>query len=350
MTTTTPSTLIEFHIIQSFPVTCLNRDDVGAPKSAKVGGVTRARVSSQCWKRQVRLALHAAGVKTGTRTKQAQRVFAQALKSVGATDEQAEELGTLFASSLTKDTLLFISESESKALAAYAKENDFDPDKVQVKEVAKVVKKAFNPAVDALDIALFGRMVAQDADLKVEACASFNHALSTHEASNEIDFFTALDDLAEDQGSSHLGSLEFNSATYYRYVALDVTQLRTYLDEEQAKEAIAQFTRALYTAVPEARQNTMAGRSDWHFARVLVRQGQPLGVCFDEPVRPALGGGGYNKPSAMKVKTFLEEKEEFAGEEIFAKKAQYDCFAGKDAQGNKGITIPDLITALQSHV
>ena len=61
---------IEFHILQSFPVTCLNRDDVGAPKSAMVGGVTRARVSSQCWKRQVRMELQKLGVKTALRTKQ----------------------------------------------------------------------------------------------------------------------------------------------------------------------------------------------------------------------------------------------------------------------------------------
>ena len=49
---------IEFHILQSFPVTCLNRDDVGAPKTAMIGGSLRARVSSQCWKRQIRLTMH----------------------------------------------------------------------------------------------------------------------------------------------------------------------------------------------------------------------------------------------------------------------------------------------------
>jgi CRISPR system Cascade subunit CasC len=44
---------VEYHILQAFPVSCLNRDDVGAPKTAMVGGTQRARVSSQCWKRQV---------------------------------------------------------------------------------------------------------------------------------------------------------------------------------------------------------------------------------------------------------------------------------------------------------
>ena len=60
--------VIEFHILQSFPVSCLNRDDVGAPKTVVIGGVERLRVSSQCWKRSVRLALHEQGVKLGIRT------------------------------------------------------------------------------------------------------------------------------------------------------------------------------------------------------------------------------------------------------------------------------------------
>ena len=60
---------VEYHILQSFPVTCLNRDDVGAPKTAIVGGVERGRISSQCWKRQVRLALREQGVRIAVRTK-----------------------------------------------------------------------------------------------------------------------------------------------------------------------------------------------------------------------------------------------------------------------------------------
>jgi len=47
--------LIELHILQSFPVSCLNRDDVGSPKSAVFGGITRAMLSSQSIKRAFRL-------------------------------------------------------------------------------------------------------------------------------------------------------------------------------------------------------------------------------------------------------------------------------------------------------
>ena len=88
------NTLIEFHILQSFPVTCLNRDDVGAPKSARVGGVTRARVSSQCWKRAVRMAMRDfSGVELGTRTKMLSDLITEACKELGADEAQARSCG-----------------------------------------------------------------------------------------------------------------------------------------------------------------------------------------------------------------------------------------------------------------
>ena len=119
------SIFIEFHILQSFPVTCLNRDDVGAPKSAIVGGVPRARVSSQCWKRQVRLSLHDLGVNLGIRTKQLGVLISQACERLGAESEKANQCGEIIASSLAKDTLLFVSTSEIERLASYAKEKNF---------------------------------------------------------------------------------------------------------------------------------------------------------------------------------------------------------------------------------
>ena len=74
---------IEFHILQSFPVSCLNRDDVGSPKTAVIGGVTRARVSSQCWKRAVRLSLRDLGVKLGLRTKKIEQTLTEILINKG---------------------------------------------------------------------------------------------------------------------------------------------------------------------------------------------------------------------------------------------------------------------------
>jgi len=341
MSNTYTNTRIEFHILQSFPVTCLNRDDVGAPKTAIVGGVTRARVSSQCWKRQVRLAMQEFGVKLAARTKHVEAMFVKACREAGADEASAKACGKKIADQLIDDTLLFISGTEAKAFADYAKEQGFDDAKLKDKDLAKVAKKAINPAVDSLDIALFGRMVAKAADMNVEAAASFAHAISTHKVSNEVEFFTALDDLPTESGSAHMGSLEFNSATYYRYVSLDLGQLAQAMGEDDLKKAVAAFTHALYVAVPSARQATQSGASPWEFARVQVRKGQRLQVPFETAVKAK--EGGYLQPSIETLKGYLDKKEKLSGS-LFGKLASYD---GGDEEN---FSIDDLVAALQSHV
>jgi len=340
MTNPYTNTRIEYHILQSFPVTCLNRDDVGAPKSAMVGGVPRARVSSQCWKRQVRLAMQEFGIKLGVRTKKAEEIFVKACLEAGASEDTAAACGAKMATQLTDDTLLFVSETEAAAFAAYAAENDFDESKIKDKELAKVAKKALNPAEDALDIALFGRMVAKAAGMNVEAAASFSHAISTHKVSNEVEFFTALDDRQDEPGSAHMGSLEFNSATYYRYISLDLGQLAQTMGEGDLTQAVEAFTKALFVAVPSARQTTQSGASPWEFARVLVRKGQRLQVPFETAVKAR--EGGYLNASIDGLKGYLDKKEKLAGS-LFGKQAAYDW--GED----DNYSIDNLISDLQKH-
>ena len=341
MHNTYTNTRIEFHILQSFPVTCLNRDDVGAPKTAIIGGVSRARVSSQCWKRQVRLAMQDFGIKLASRTKKSEELFVKACLAAGADEASAQACGKKIADQLIDDTLLFISDTEANAFAAYAREQGFDDAKLKDKDLAKVAKKALNPAIDALDIALFGRMVAKAADMNVQAAASFAHAISTHKVSNEVEFFTALDDLQTEPGSAHMGSLEFNSATYYRYISLDLGQLAQSLDGDDLKKAIEAFTKALFVAVPSARQTTQSGASLWEFARVQVRTGQRLQVPFETAIKGK--EGGYLQPSIDALQGYLNKKEKLSGS-LFGKLASYDW--GED----ESFSIDDLVEALQSHV
>lgn len=140
MTTPFRNTRIEFHILQSFPVTCLNRDDVGAPKSAIVGGVSRARVSSQCWKRQcvwrclILVFVSGCVVKTAS-------LLANACRALGASEEQATGCGEAMAAFFSDDTLLFLSEAEAAAFAAYAQGKDFDAASLKDKELVKVAKR-----------------------------------------------------------------------------------------------------------------------------------------------------------------------------------------------------------------
>lgn len=337
---------VEFHILQSFPVTCLNRDDVGAPKSAMVGGTSRARVSSQCWKRQVRLALHEMGLPQGTRTKLIADLIAAECRVQGATEEQAKTCGQKIERIFIKkpegdgkgkkakpeedsdadtspektDTLLFLSPTEVTMIANALKEKDFDPDvlitqkdvKKQAKELAELIgKPKLDYATDGIDIALFGRMVAQAASMNVEASASFAHAISTHRVSNEVEFFTALDDNKEDQSSAHMGSLEFNSATYYRYVSLDLGQLWTNLAGSNLAESVEAFTKALFIAIPTARQTTMSGASPWDFARISVRKGQRLQVPFEKAVRHE--NGSMLEPSITTLTAYLHRQKKLWG-------------------------------------
>jgi len=331
---------VEFHILQSFPVTCLNRDDVGAPKTAIVGGVQRARVSSQAWKRPVRMAMHEFGAKLGIRTKHVASTIKQACLDLGASEELAKTCGEMITTYLSKDTLLFFTMTEAKAFAEYAREQDFDAKNLKDKAVHKVAKKALNPAVDGIDIALFGRMVAQAADLNIEAAASFSHAISTHKVSNEVEFFTALDDLATEPGSAHMGSLEFNSATYYRYVSLDLGQLCQTLAGQNLPDAVENFTKALFVAVPTARQTTQSGASPWEFAKILVRKGQRLQVPFETAIKAK--DGGFIQPSINAMTDYLAKQEKLHGS-LFGKQAEYTY--GQDDSFN----IDDLITELKQH-
>ncbi|MBB3062815.1 CRISPR system Cascade subunit CasC [Microbulbifer rhizosphaerae] len=281
------------------------------------------------------------GIKLGIRTKKAEEIFVKACREAGANEEQAAVCGTKIAAQLIDDTLLFVSETEAAAFAAYAAERGFDDSKIKDKELAKVAKKALNPAEDALDIALFGRMVAKAAEMNVEAAASFSHAISTHKVSNEVEFFTALDDRQDEPGSAHMGSLEFNSATYYRYISLDLGQLAQTMGEFDLKKAIEAFTKALFVAVPNARQTTQSGASPWEFARVMVRKGQRLQVPFETSVKAC--EGGYLQPSIENLKNYLEKKEKLAGS-LFGKLAAYDWGEDED------FSIDALVESLQSHV
>lgn len=366
---------IEYHILQFFPVTCLNRDDVGAPKTAVIGGSTRARVSSQCWKRQIRLTMHALGATHGSRTKLISPLIAAACKEYGATEEQAKACGDKFEQVFIKqketkkakkgkdgedtgdsseasdqdktDTLLFLSPREAALIATTFKEKCFEPEAVitqkdakkQAKEVAKLLSPFFK-TTDALDIALFGRMVAQAAELNIEAAASFAHAISTHRVSNEVEFFTALDDKQNDPGAAHMGSLEFNSATYYRYVSLDLGQLWQTLAGHDLPQAVELFTKALFQAVPAARQTTLSGASSWEYAKVLVRNGQRLQVPFETAVKAK--DGGFLQPSKEALNSYLATKEQMFGS-LFGKLGEYTW--GEDM----AFSIDDLIEALKKH-
>ena len=313
--------LIELHIIQSFPVSCLNRDDVGSPKSATFGGVQRARISSQSLKRAVRLlAREDSTAFNGIRSRFLLEPFTKALIEAGLDEKGAAEKAKLICEAFSTidkknpdqvTTAVFLSPDEIRQVAKAV---------VEGKEPKQAIKKV--DRLDAADIALFGRMVANDASVNVEGAALFSHALSTHSASNEIDFFSSVDDLksdAEDSGASMIGTLEFNSATYYRYTAINLDQFSDEknlgkLTPEQRKEILKDFIRATLTAIPGARRNSMnAATLPFEVLGIRKSKGQPLQLvnAFEEPVKA--NGKGLQASSLAAMKSHLESLEKTWG-------------------------------------
>lgn len=293
--------LIELHILQSYPVSCLNRDDVGSPKSAVFGGVTRSRISSQCLKRSTRLfAREEAPNFKGIRTRYLKARFRDALLQAGIEEEkadlQAEELCGLFSKTDSKNkekvtTAVYLSPGEIEQIA-----NQLAQD-VPPKKAIKSVQR-----LDAADIALFGRMVANDPSLNIEGAAMFSHALTTHKSANEVDFYTAVDDAnpnEEDAGAGMMGTLEYSSGTFYRYAAINLDLLfderhLAALDPEDRKAVVECFIKSVLMSLPNARQNSMNAHTlPFEVLAVFKESGQPIQLvnAFEKPISPSHGGG-----------------------------------------------------------
>lgn len=295
---------LELHIIQSVPVACLNRDDLNSPKTAVFGGVQRARVSSQSWKRAIREMAKEITPQhfKGERTRLMFEPLFKEMKAAGLSDPDAEEgakkiidalvkLDTKSTDKVKSTTLYFMSPLELQTLAkAYA----------ETKDVKKTLKSVDAKSLkDAADISIFGRMVANDHSLTVEAVSMFSHALSTHKVDNEIDFFAAVDDLQpkEESGAGMTSTLEFNSATYYRFAALNLDMLADAehlgsMTKEERQDVVRTFVEATIKAIPRARKNTMNGNTLPVYVLGVVRvKGHPLQLvnAFENPVRPMQG-------------------------------------------------------------
>lgn len=332
--------LIELHILQSFPVTCLNRDDLGAPKSATFGGVQRARVSSQCWKRAVRELAHETKPELfgASRSKILGPAIEKAARELGADERTTAAVKEIVLDAMNRDekrqdmvkTLFFFSPESlknvvrplvidgEKKLPADIVDGILSDDEKKIKKAKKDAEKftqgllkAFGENVsDAADIALFGRMVADDSSQTVEGAALFSHALSTHAVRSELDFFSAVDDEkknADDAGAGQIGNIEYNSACYYRYVGvnLDLLKKSNLFDQSQTRAVLENFVKAAILAVPAARKNSMFGQGLPSFVLAVRRSGQPLSLAnaFEKPVA-ARRGEGYVAPS---IEALLKE-------------------------------------------
>lgn len=300
---------LDVHILQTVPPSCINRDDTGSPKTAVYGGTTRARVSSQAWKRAMRMMFRELfdPEQVGQRTRMIPALLAQEIEALDpAADGTAMALSALDLAGVgvkkkdknVTDALFFVSKAQLRELAKLAVAGEKDK-----KEYKKVLKEG-----PSIDIALFGRMVASEPSLNFDATAQVAHSISTHTIHNEYDYFTAVDDCApkDNAGAGHLGTVEFNSSTLYRYATVNVAELEAMLGGDTPM-AIRGFVDAFVRSMPTGKQNTFANRTVPDLVYITLRRDQPVNLvgAFERPV--GAGAAGYVQASEERLAGYAQK-------------------------------------------
>ncbi|MET9724483.1 type I-E CRISPR-associated protein Cas7/Cse4/CasC [Streptomyces zaomyceticus] len=324
---------LDVHALQTVPPSNLNRDDTGAPKTAVYGGVPRARVSSQAWKRATRAYFEDEQLlepsELGVRTKKIVEVIAARIEAADASlaGTAAQELAAdvVQAAGLKIEVpkrkadaaskngeneplpeakyLMFLSSRQLDSLAALAAEAAQDSKTFFKDKKNKDRAKALADSRHSVDIALFGRMVADVTDINVDAAVQVAHAISVHRVDNESDYYTAVDDRNTDAepGAGMIGTVDFNSATLYRYAALGVHQLADTLgqglreDESlttPVRRAVEAFVRSFIESLPKGKINTFGHHTLPEAVVVKLRTTRPISFvsAFEEAVRGDQGG------------------------------------------------------------
>lgn len=375
------SAFIDIHIIQTLPPSCVNRDDTGTPKSATFGGTRRLRVSSQSWKHAVRkdFSTHLDKSKQGVRTYFIVDMLAQRISEIAPEYAQdAVEIATnVFKSAGLKlsvpkakegeepkspqpGALTFVSGQQIDFLAKTAKKYlDADPDSgvaaVATKEAKKAIKDYLKSG-NSIDIALFGRMVADQKDLNVDASCQVAHAISTHPVDTEFDYFTAVDDQkaaddSADAGAGMIGTVDFASATVYRYATINLDQLSENLGESEVSvEAVEAFIKAFVTSMPTGKMNTFANRTLPEYVCINVCNQQPISYAsaFEKPV--VSQNEGYTAGSITALDKYAQQVAESYG---YIPKTSYLTvlheYVGLCSQG-KAMSFPQALEQVSADV
>ncbi|MFP2516441.1 type I-E CRISPR-associated protein Cas7/Cse4/CasC [Buttiauxella agrestis] len=298
------TTFIQLHILTAYAPSNLNRDDTGRPKTAIMGGVERLRVSSQSLKRAWRTSdvfEDALSGHIGTRTRRlGPQIYQQLLekgiaekKAIAITEKIAGQFGKLKTdkgarteSNLEIEQLVHVSPEELQQIQKLL-EVLIAEDREPIDDELKLLRAN----AQAVDIALFGRMLASHPEFNVEAACQVAHALGTSAVTVEEDFFTAVDDLnrKEDSGSAHMGEQGFASALFYSYICISRDLLLENLkgNEELVQRTLKALTETALTVSPGGKQNSFASRAwaSYVMAEKGTQQPRALSVAFFTPVR-----------------------------------------------------------------
>lgn len=378
---------IDLSILQSVPFANLNRDDTNSIKTVQYGGVNRTRVSSQCWKRAIRLEVERETGQSAMRTRRlAERlsrhltdelgwpadlatragIYTVVASSVGAKAPKSKKDGEVAADDEVPwgtNAMVYVPDSAVAELAAVAVEHRAgleaakDLKDLKTKDAEAVLPK---DEIDAIlrsrngIINLTGRMLAELNGGGVDGAVQVAHVLTTHATDVEIDYFSAVDDITatwgDQTGSAHMGHNEYSAGTFYRYVTVDLAELLENTgDEAAARELAAAFLAATVLSLPQAKKNSTAPHTVPDLIAVSVRSDRPLSyaAAFEKPVAAARDGFGYTAVSITALDTYAGELAKLMGER---RKPVHQAYAGigaKDLEnlGGRAESIDDLVGA-----
>jgi CRISPR system Cascade subunit CasC len=346
---------LDVHALQTVPPSNINRDDTGAPKTAVYGGVPRARVSSQAWKRATRTYFEGEHLldasELGVRTKKIVEAVAGRITALdpSLTDETALRIAdeTVKATGLKTEVpkrkadsakegepdpapeakyLVFLSARQLDGLARLAVDGAADITAFLKDKKNKDKAKELADTRHSVDIALFGRMVADVPDINVDAAVQVAHAISVHRVENESDYYTAVDDENTDAetGAGMIGTVDFNSATLYRYAALGVHQLAANLGQglrkdeprtEPVRRAVEAFVHGFVASLPTGKINTFGHHTLPDAVIVKLRTTRPVSfvAAFEDPVRG--DQGGHVREASERLAEYIPDIERAYGDE-----------------------------------
>ena len=318
---------IQLHALTAYPPSNLNRDDTGRPKTALVGDALRLRISSQSLKRAWRKSETfeaALGQHLGTRTKLIGADVFKTLIDAGVGEKPAREWTRAIAGQFGKlkadkksdndddlqiEQLAHVSPAERAAVESLAKACAARKAEPTADELNLLRKP-----IGAVDIAMFGRMLADTPAFNMEAAVQVAHAITVHKAAVEDDFFSAVDDLnqgLEDKGAGHIGERGYGAGLFYLYICIDCELLQENLggDTRLTAQALDALLHAITQVAPTGMQNSFGSRA--HASYLLAEKGrqQPRSLvqAFLKPVKPY----GERDMLALAVDALTQRRENF---------------------------------------
>lgn len=322
------TTFLQLHLLTAYPPSNLNRDDTGRPKTVVFGDAPRLRVSSQSLKRAWRTSpvfAERLGERVGKRTQRlGEKVYDRLIRGGMAPDaalETAKRIAGVFGK-LDDDAkkpayirqLAFVSPEEEQRAYELA-------DRALKGESIEPSEESLLVTTDgAADIAMFGRMLADSPAYNREAAVQVAHAITTHRAAVEDDYYVAVDDLKnpaehDDVGTSFIGVQEYGAGLFYLYACVDCDLLAKNLGDDAAlaRDALDALVACAATVSPRGKQASFASRARamYMMAERGGQQPRTLAAAFLKPV--AAGANGIAEASIASLAAFRDNLDRVYG-------------------------------------